>query len=343
LAEEARVRFVITVDTEPDNVWSNFHSRSLRNVLGLHQFHSAMVALGVRPTYLITWSVASDPACVKALRNLENIGPCEIGTHLHAWEVPPFLPGGEDQAYAVFAHDLHPKHFEAKLRNITERIAENFPLPRSYRAGRFGFACEHIPILESMGYTVDSSITPLLDRGGKYGLPKASGGKGGRDYREAPLDPYHPDYADDLRPGKARLLEVPLTVAFSRATSPFMETVHRRGPRAVQWALSALRISRLIHASPPEVPWNDLRTMLMAAFTTGRRVFNFILHSSETMAGGAPWIKTEAQAREVVDRISRCASWLEERATVEFCTLSQVAENHAEAPTGDSAAVEVVI
>lgn len=340
---EPRVQFVVSVDTEPDNVWSDFRSSTLRNVLELHHFHRAMADLGIRPTYLVTWSVAADPACVKSLRSLKNFGPCEVGAHLHAWETPPFLASGDDRAGAVFAHELPLEHFEAKLRNLTECIAENFARPRSYRAGRFGFTHEHISILESLGYVVDSSVTPLLNRSRKFGLPKAKGGRGGRDYRRAPLDPYHPDYGDDLRPGNAQLLEVPLTVAFSRASFPLIAAAHRYGPRTLQRALSVLRISRLVHASPPEVPWSDLRAMLDTAFSAGRRVFNFILHSSETVSGGAPWIQTEADVREVVKRIGRCAAWLERRATVDFVTLSQVAEHYARAQAATRKSVKAAI
>lgn len=304
----------------------DFRSRSLRSVLELHRFHISMAALGVRPTYLITWSVATDPDCIEALRQIRATAPCEIGAHLHAWETPPFLPGGEDRSCAAFAHELPPDHFLAKMSNLTERIGESFALPRSYRAGRFGFACEHIPILESLGYAVDSSVTPLLDRGGKCGLPTTQGGKRGRDYRKAPLQPYYPDYADELRPGGARLLEVPLTVASNRSGSSLVNAAHRYGPRMLQRAMSRLGISRLIHASPAEVPWVDLQAMLNSVFTAGGRVFTFILHSSETLPGGAPWVKDTADAHEVVERIGLCIRWLQERAVVEFSTLSQVAD-----------------
>src|SRR5206468_6279917 len=138
------------------------------------------------------------PVAVSQLQRFARTGPLEVGAHLHAWETPPYLSNDSDRQHQVFAHDLQPDLVFEKLHTLTQRIAANFARPISYRAGRFGFAREHIRILESLGYAVDSSITPLVDRSGKYGLPASLGGRGGRDYRRAPLEPYHPSYEDDL-------------------------------------------------------------------------------------------------------------------------------------------------
>ena len=54
-----KIQFLLTVDTEPDNVWADFRSATLRNVWGLERLHEAARSLGIRPTYLITWSVAT--------------------------------------------------------------------------------------------------------------------------------------------------------------------------------------------------------------------------------------------------------------------------------------------
>lgn len=315
---------VITVDTEPDNVWGNFRSGGLDNIRALDRFHSFMAELGVSPTYLITYSVASDPEAVSRLQRFARNGPLEVGAHLHAWETPPYLRDGSDRQYPVFAHDLQPDLVHDKLQTLTECIAENFTRPVSYRAGRFGFAREHIRVLESLGYAVDSSITPLEDRSEKYGLPASLGGPGGRDYRRAPLEPYHPAYEDDLAPGSSRLLEVPVTVGATRSW-PGLLAFHRNSPDLLQRVLRKARISEVVMASPSEYGWPQQERLLATCLHSGRTVFNLIVHSSETMAGGAPWVRDDAAVEVLYDRLRRCIVWLRERAGARYVTLGQIA------------------
>jgi hypothetical protein len=313
----------ITIDTEPDNVWGNFRSSGLENIRALERFHDFMAEWGVPPTYLITYSVASDPDAVSRLQRFARKGPLEVGAHPHAWETPPYLPDGSDRDHPVFACDLQPALVHEKLQTLTERIAENFARPISYRAGRFGFAPEHIRILESLGYVVDSSITPLVDRAGKYGLPPSLGGRGGRDYRGAPFEPYHPNYEDDLVPGSARLLEVPVTVG-PTCSWPGVLPLHRYGPALLQRVLRKARISEVVAASVPEYSWLRLEHLLSTCLHSRRTVFNLMLHSSETIAGGAPWVRDAAAVEALYDRLRRCIVWLRESAGAHFVSLAEI-------------------
>ena len=49
-------------------------------------------SFGVRPTYVVTWEMATRPESAAVLRDLARTGRCEIGTHLHPWSSPPFRP-----------------------------------------------------------------------------------------------------------------------------------------------------------------------------------------------------------------------------------------------------------
>ena len=64
--------------------------------------------------------------------------------------------------------------------------------------------------------------------------------------------------------------------------------------------------------------------LLTACLHSGRTVFNFILHSSELMPGGAPWIRDDAAVAALYDRLRRCIVWMRERAQVRFVTLSRI-------------------
>lgn len=320
------IRVSFTVDTEPDNVWRDFRSQSLANIDGLGRFQRFVTERGVAPTYLITHSVVTDARAARVLHELRDIGPLEIGTHLHAWETPPFLTSQHDQNHQVFAHELPSEHVHAKLEALTRLIRNELGQPVSYRAGRFGFNASHIRILESLGYIVDSSITPLADRRRGRGLPLELGGKGGRDYRSAPLDPYHPSYENDLTPGSATLLEIPVTVGPTRRGGPLV-SAYRYGPDLLQRLLRKAGLSDLIIASVPEIKWPLLESMIRTAIADGHRTITFILHSSETMVGGAPWIQTEDQLEGFYDRLGRCINLLSSYADARFMTLGDVARN----------------
>jgi hypothetical protein len=316
---------LFTIDTEPDNQWANHRNTRVENVAHLPRLQRLFDDMNVTPTYLITYAVASDPDAVRTLQSLVRESDCEIGAHLHAWDNPPFLPGGADREHPAFTHDLPVELVHEKLAALTERIAADFDAPRSYRAGRFGFCADHIRVLESLGYIVDTSVTPLIDRSAKEGIPRAHGGRGGRDYRSAPLDPYHPDYANDLRLGSARLLEVPLTAAPSRCGCRAALAVHRRGPELANRALRKLGVSEVVSASPVHFGVEALQAMLASAWAAGRRVFNFTLHSSEAMPGGSPLIRTEDHLEELFRRIRASVAWLQARGAVRSMGISEFA------------------
>jgi hypothetical protein len=140
------------------------------------------------------------------------------------------------------------------------------------------------------------------------------------------LEPYHPSYEDDLILGTSQLFEVPVTVGPTRCW-PGLLTLHRVGPEMLQRALRKTRISEVVTASPSEYDWRRLERLLTTCLYSRRTVFNFILHSSELMVGGAPWIQDDATVNALFDRLRRCIVWLRERAQARFVTLSQIPEH----------------
>lgn len=334
------ITVVFTVDTEPDNQWADHRHTGTRNIQYLPRFQRLMDELGIVPTYLLTHSVACDRAAIETLQELRDAGRCEIGSHLHVWDNPPFLPGGEDRDYAAFAQDLPLEHFYAKLVQLTHRINDGLGMPTSYRAGRFGFVTDHIKVLESLGYLVDTSITPLFDRRQKIGIPISKGGKGGRDYRMAPLDPYHPAYQCDLQAGSASLLEVPLTAAPTRS-GPSWLAMHRGAPSLVQRVLRKAGMSEVVSASPVHFSAEQMRAMLSTVLTTGRRVVNFTCHSSEVMPGGSPSIRTEEHLQAFLERIRSTITWFASQVKIRSAGISSLAIGAAPQPAAPALGGEI--
>lgn len=78
---------LVTIDVEPDNVWANTHSRSFANIAHLPRFDALCQSYGIRPTYLVSWSIANDKANARILESLLKQGKCEIGVHPHLWKL----------------------------------------------------------------------------------------------------------------------------------------------------------------------------------------------------------------------------------------------------------------
>ncbi len=151
---------LVGIDTESDNQWdAAARARpTFENLYAVPDLHALFRRHGVRPTYLITHPVASDPRSADLLRSLRESGTCEIGAHHHAWETPPCT--ADDVARHAYASWLPLERFDAQLASLTDAIEQAVgERPLSYRSGRFGFAAAHTAGLERLGYLVDSTLT----------------------------------------------------------------------------------------------------------------------------------------------------------------------------------------
>jgi peptidoglycan/xylan/chitin deacetylase (PgdA/CDA1 family) len=210
---------LIGIDTEADDQWSaeGRQRLSVRNAERLPALQVMFDELGVRPTYVVTHEMATRPESRDVLRALHAGGRCEIGTHLHPWTSPPFRP--EDLSAHTYPHNLPRELLDRQLTELTAVIeAELGVHPTTYRAGRNGFDGRTLPILERLGYTVDTSVDPLFNEKRKGGMVFAG----------APVDPYHPDYADVRRPGASKILEIPISAATLPGLPKTLESLYAR-------------------------------------------------------------------------------------------------------------------
>src|SRR5258708_12605748 len=85
------MHLLVGIDTEGDNQWDAAARANQRfeNIYALRRLHALFARHGVRPTYVITYPVATDPRSAQVIRALKAGGDCEIGAHHHAWETPP--------------------------------------------------------------------------------------------------------------------------------------------------------------------------------------------------------------------------------------------------------------
>jgi len=292
----ARPALLVAIDTEGDNQWdlqARLHQR-FENIYALRTLHDFFVRHGVRPTYVVTHPVATDPRSADVLRGLLADGSCEIGAHHHAWETPPCTD--EDVRRHPYALQLPLAQFDAQLAALTTAITEAVgERPVSYRSGRFGFSAAHVSSLEQQGYLVDSSVAPLF----------YEAHKGGPDFVEAPLTPYFLAYDNATRPGTSDVLELPISAALNRRVPAWMEHAYARAPfnYTVKRALRLSGLARVDWLRPSYTSAADMCALGRRLVDRGAPILNLLFHSSEVIVGGSPYNKTSGELDGFYERL----------------------------------------
>ena len=275
--------FLISIDTEGDDVWAKPHKPTTRNARFLPRFQALCERHQLKPTYLTTWEMVNEPAFVDMAGDAARRGVAEIGMHMHAWDTPPLAPlGSQDWRDQPYAYKYSPALVASKARTVTEAIAATFGVaPSSHRAGRFGLDAAYARALAALGYRVDCSVTPGVSWTGHRGAPDGSGGP---DFREFPTAPYWMDLDDIRRPGGSTLLQAPMTIL--PRSRPLWKELGRR-------ALGRLE-PRMVWLRPNGRNLEDLLFVLDSARRECCPYVQFTLHSSEFMPGGSPTFRSEA-------------------------------------------------
>lgn len=284
--------FLITMDTEGDNIWSAPREITTRNARFLPRFQALCEKFGLKPTWLTNWEMVNCPVYCEFAADALRRGQCEIGMHLHAWNNPPIEPlTADDYRYLPYLIEYPERLIREKVRVVTEELRERFNRPmRSHRAGRWGFNAYYARVLAEADYVVDCSVTPHTSWRNSPGDP--SGG-GGPDFRGYPDDAYFMDLTDPRRPGSSRLLQLPVTILPSRLPrllEPLRDAVSKS--RLARGAFKAL-FGTTRWLRPDGHNRATLLSVLRDSLAQGRDYVEFMLHSSELMPGGSPHLATE--------------------------------------------------
>jgi hypothetical protein len=293
---ERMLHLVIGIDTEGDNQWDvrARERQTFENIYALAHLHDLFARCGVRPTYVITYPVATDPRSGDVLRALLSRGDCEIGAHHHAWETPPCAP--EDVRRHPYALQLPSGQFAQQLESLSEAIAKLAGArPVTYRSGRFGLGASHVSALERAGYLVDSSVAPLF-----YETHK-----GGPDFVGAPRRPYFLSYDSAVESGNSDVLEVPISAGLNRRWPAAVERLYARAPwpYTTKRILRKLGIARMLWLRPSYSSLDDMRSLARQIADAGEPVLSLVFHSSEAIVGGSPYNRTQPQLDAFLERL----------------------------------------
>ena len=298
--------FLITVDTEGDNMWRRlFSPNALKNRITikngeyLPQFQALCEKYGFAPTYLVNYEMSESVPLQEMARRGQKNGKLEIGMHMHAWSCPPLfeLPigrksGGANPYIGEYPSDI----IKEKVKNLTRRLKENFHVEAtSHRSGRWQLDGRYAEILAAEGYIADCSVTPNVDWTAHCGL---TDGSKGSDYRGFLTEAYEIDFNDIKKRGASGLFEVPVTVDY------------------VNNSLTWLR--------PTGGNLDDMLTLVRKKYDEGADYVEFMLHSSEMMPFGSPNFRSEFSIEKLYHDMDKLFAFAAERFS--GCTLSEYAD-----------------
>ncbi len=283
----SRAYLCVSIDTECDK-GPGWRSRSPLAFGGVHvgvmeRLSPLFAAYGAKPTYLLSPEVVRDEQSAEELKSLN--GSCELGAHLHGEYAEP--GAWEPEVTRDFQRDYEGDVEHQKLTYLTDQFISAFQYqPVSFRAGRFGIGPRTIGSLESLGYSVESSVTPNVDWSNQ--------GSPGLSFEGAPTQPYRPDQENPAKVGNSSLLEIPVTIRrrFLNALPGIGKRVEPRWLRPT-W----MNGDALVRLAEDEIA--DARRV-----SPGRPVIlNAMLHNTEIVPYASPYANTEQEAKVILDRL----------------------------------------
>lgn len=288
------MNFMITVDTEGDNLWqikrcsSGVATITNKNGAYIERFQVLCEKYNLIPTYFVNYEMTLSKAFVEVGREAVKKQRCEIGMHMHAWNSPPVrkLPEAKGRKYGKpYAGEYPQEILYAKMQYLHEKLEEVFGVPiTSHRGGRWYFDEKILGFLIKNHYLADATITPGITWENMYGNRIA-----GCDYKKVKMNPYELDHHNILKAGKSGVVEVPPTIM----TLPPCE-------------LNDKGIIQKCHRTKQRY-WirpngNNLKEILLVmnrAYRQKKDYIQFMIHSSELMPGGSPTFRTERSIEQL--------------------------------------------
>lgn len=285
-----KIPFLITIDTEGDNLWSRPEVIETKNTYGLYRFQELCNQYGFKPVYLTNYEMAMDDEFVKFGQHYVDARQCEIGMHLHAWNSPPkYNLTDNDMAQQPFLCEYPVESIDCKVKAMTELLRSRFNTPIvSHRAGRWAMSDDYFSILIKYGYLVDCSVTPGVDWSRIKGNVR---GSGGTNYYKYPHHEYWTGGA--VRKG---ILEVPMTISGIPRRSIF------GGFSGIKYSLPEWIYKlcfRNIWLRPSGSNLDAMKALVDENIHNNCAYLEFMIHSSELSAGLNPNFRTE----EAVDKL----------------------------------------
>jgi len=326
------LNLIVTIDTEEDD-WSDYarEADSLENIGRIPNLQHLFEEYGIRPTYLISYPVAKDPRAASVLRDIVERGRCEVGTHCHPWNTPPFEEtiNKKNSMLCNLPAELQFR----KLQVMHDAIRESIGItPVSFRAGRWGFGREVGWNIVRLGYRVDSSVTPFVDWSAHQG-PDFSAWE--------PFVAPYPIDQNDSGGDNPVLTEMPTTIGFLQGDIRRAGRVDRALRRSIAGRIGVIglldRIGVLnkVWLSPEVSTSSQMIRLTNACRGIGCRYVNMTFHSPSLVGGLTPFVRSCSEEKTFLRKIEEYLQFVRKE-RIESILLSEVPE-----PNGPGEAEEL--
>ena len=298
--------FIITIDTEGDNLWSSPRRITTRNSLYLTRFQQLCEKYGFLPTYLTNWEMANCPDFQSFGNDVLNRKTAEIGAHLHAWNNPPEKSlTDDDYQYLPYLIEYPEDLLREKLQALTDRLEAVFQVKMtSHRAGRWAFNETYAQALSDLGYIVDCSVTPGVDWSSVKGDPA---GLGGTNYKSFPRTAYRMSKGNIGSRGQEGIWQIPMTTwpKYPSWVSKAKQTLKRLQGKGYRESMVWLR------SKPDNL--KEMKKAVLKSEKAGLEFVEYMLHSSEFMPGGSPGFPTAESVDNLYCNLEALFVWLQAR------------------------------
>lgn len=277
-------RFIITVDTEGDNLWRWHEGEKIttNNTQFIPRFQELCEEFGFKPVYLTNYEMAQDDGWVRYATKKATQGLCEVGMHIHAWNTPPEHRLKDNYGGNPYISEYPSDIVFQKIEFLTRYLSEKFELPiKSARSGRWATNEVFFRALKKNGYLCDCSYTPEID------LSKLPGRSMniGNDYRKANKTVHF---------AAEGIVEVPMST----------RKIHHVAEGTVKHKLSTLIKGDSMWLRPYRKSLTEMILLSQAINNEGEDYLEFMIHSSELMPGGSPYFRSQEDV-ELLYRIMR--------------------------------------
>lgn len=277
-------KFIITIDTEGDNMWRRLYTPNSikritnRNGEHIYKFQELCEKYKLIPTYLVNYEMSLSKPFVEMSQPKLKEKRLEIGMHMHAWNCPPIykLKPGKREGDNPYIGEYPEKIIVQKVDYLTKQLEEVFQTEMlSHRSGRWYLNKVYLKILKEYGDIVDCSVTPGVDWRKGPGLTKNSKGS---NYKQFYGKDYEISLEDLRREGKSGIYEVPVTTEIKR--------YH-------------LIKNEVIWLRPNGSNLDKMCNLIKQRAKSNVDYVEFMLHSSELMAGGSPNFQTKESIQKL--------------------------------------------
>ncbi|WP_411820701.1 glycosyltransferase [Hyphococcus formosus] len=311
---DKRPKLIVTVDTEEEFDWNEFHNMrlSVSDIRGVQIFQEVCEAFEAKPLYFVTSPLLEDKRTAEYFRALKDARRADFGIHLHQWATSP---GDFPSEYYSFQMNLPREVLREKLQNMAAQYEAVFgDIARSHRAGRYGIAREDYAYLAEIGIKYDFSPSAGFDF-------HTVGGPDFSDMTNMPFMISGPDWAINVTPVSGAKAFVKSRKFLSQEINS-RSFSHRKDDR-----LSSVK--RALRLSPEGAGLEDLKALTSHLIKEETPVLSFSLHSTSFVPGGNDYAKSSSDVEEILRRTADYLAWFKDEIGGDIVDLSALERLYA--------------